>query len=381
MMSSFARRLALAACCLLGVLAAAGSLNSCDRRPLEVYWQDEARLVLHVDWNSWYRNRPEWKNWTGFHPNGMTVLFYDDSGALCRSFSTNDVDSTRISMPVGRYRMVIFNRSLSEFSSFHFTDYQDFLDFRTTASEALTRRNVERWDKGTPYFWEPDELLAVAVDSFEVTHEMVEHQLKFIDYHYRNDVASDTTIYHLREMAHPMQTVIHIRVHVWGLENMYSLEANLDGMADGCSMTDMWRNNSTCVVYYSTNKWSYNFDGDASAHGWVTIDIPTWGEPHGKELQEWRDSTDNVLRMNFTLLNNEERYWEFNVGHLIYYKDSLAVRDSLTRPDVLRHLYLEINREIPLLPETDDPVNKMGAGFDAHVDPWEWGGTVDLGTF
>ena len=53
MMWSSARRLALAACCLLAMFAAGGILTSCDRRPLEVYWQDEARLILHVDWNSW----------------------------------------------------------------------------------------------------------------------------------------------------------------------------------------------------------------------------------------------------------------------------------------------------------------------------------------
>lgn len=347
------------------------TLESCHRRPLEVYWQDEARLILHVDWMSRF----------GMHPVAMTVHLYQDDGQLYRSFSTNDVDSVRLSLPVGRYRMIIFNGDQGSFSSFRFQDGESFNHFRTIARDNTSRAgNQPRWDAGMHYQWEPDERLGAAVDSFEVTQDMLDRQLKFIHYTKRDKAVGTLEIYHLYETVLPLQPMIHIRVHVNGMENMYRLEANLSGMADGCSMAHTWRNATECTVFYDIDKWGYTFDGDYSKHGWVSIDIPTWGEPRGQELQETRDSMQNTLRMNFTLRNLEERYFEFNVGHLIYYKDPQVIPDSLTKPDVLRHLYLEINREIPLLP--DVPYERdIDAGFNAWVDPWEWGGDVDLGTF
>ncbi|MBQ8968402.1 MAG: DUF5119 domain-containing protein [Bacteroidaceae bacterium] len=349
---------------LIGLL-----LGSCDRRPLEVYYMDQARIVLHVDWMSQF----------GYHPNAMTVHLYDDTGRLCRSFSTNDVDSVPLSLSVGRYRMIVFNGDLDIFTSFGFEDVADFDLFRTVAREN-TRYRVRLWDRASRYTWEPDEVLGCAVDSFEVTEDMLDRQLKFVSYHQRNDAHGQTAIYRLDEVVHPLQTMIHVRVHVNGLQNMYGLEASLDGMADGCSMAQTWRNTTDCSVLYQ--KWGFYFDSDVSPHGWVDLDIATWGEPHGKELPEWRDSTDNVLRMNFTLRNDTTLYFEFNVGHLIEYRDPQRDPARLTPPDVLRHLYLEINREIPLLPDVlPDPDKETGAGFDAYVDPWDYGGEVDLGTF
>ena len=163
---------------------------------------------------------------------------------------------------------------------------------------------------------------------------------------------------------------------------MYRMETSLSGMADGCSLPTRWRNTTTCNVFYDSDRWGYTFDNPGASNGWVGIDIPTWGEPHGKEKQEWRVPSDNVLRMNFTLRDREhtEEYFEFDVGDLIEYHDPQQDPNQLTPPDVLRHLYLTINREIPLLPPVD-PEEEMGAGFNAWVDPWDYGGEVDLGTF
>lgn len=348
-------------------------LSSCQRRPLEVYYRDEAVLRLYVDWMTEF----------GMRPNGMTVHVYDDYGTLYQAFSTNDVDSTDLRLPVGHYKLIVFNNDLNAYGTFYFLESELFSRFRSmgrTNSRRTATPSASPWDAGTRYTWEPEELLGAAVDSFEVTDDMLQYQLKFLHYTDRDQAVPTRYLYRIDEVVHPLQTMIHIRVHVNGMENMYRMEASLSGMADGCSMAYTWRNPTECNVFYDSDRWSYYFDGDRSKHGWVTIDIPTWGEPRGQELQELRDSMQNTLRMNFTLLNLEERYWEFNVGHLIEYHDPQRDPRQLTPPDVLRHLYLEINREIPLLPDVPHE-NETGAGFNAHVDPWEYGGEVDLGTF
>lgn len=351
-------------------------LSSCQRRPLEVYYLDRARLVLHVDWMSEF----------GVRPYGMTVNIYNDADALVQRFVRNEIDSLALTLPVGRYRVVVSNGELDGFPSFGFRDADNFEGFRSVAYDNAARNSLAMlapsWDYGTRYSWEPDELLGAAVDSFFVTQDLIDRQLQFLEYHDRDEAVGHTSVQHVYTTVFPLQPMIHIRVHVNGMENMYRMQASLSGMADGCSMSHTWRNPTECTVFYDTDRWSYRFDGDNSKHGWMYIDIPTWGEPRGQELQEGRDSLQNVLKMNFTLRDKDhsERFWAFNVGHLIEYKDPQRDPRQLTPPDVLRHLYLEINREIPLLPDVP-PDEEMGAGFNAHVDPWEYGGEVDLGTF
>lgn len=348
-----------------------GLLFSCERRPLEVYYIDKANVLLVVDWMSEFN----------MHPSGMTVAIYDEVGNLYQTFSRNEVDSTQLSLPVGRYTAIVFNGDPDMYSSFDLVGMSSLNDFRIVARPNRTR-SYGSWDYGTRYSWEPDETIGRAIVSFEITQEMLNRQLQFIDYRDRDEAYTHLATYRFETVVQPLQTMIHIRVHVNGMENMYRMETNLDGTADGCSMLSRWRNESTCTVFYDSNKWGYTFDNPGASNGWVSISIPVWGEPHGKELQSVRVPKDNVLRMNFTLRDvaHTEKYFEFDVGDLIEYHEPQLYADHLEPADVLRHLYLTINREIPLLPDVV-PAEEMGSGFNAHVDPWEYGGEWDLGTF
>ena len=369
----------------VGLLLLIFSLSSCIRRPLEVYYRDKATLRLYVDWQSEFGAH---YGLTDFRPTGMTVHIYDEFGDLYQAFSTNDVDSADLRLPVGQYKLVVFNKTLDSYGTFTFLEPERFSHFRTQGV-TYTRRYYTSgayqapWDAGTRYTWEPKERIGAAVDSFEVTEQMVANQdIHFLHYYDRRD--GSTYFNTIHEVVKPLQTMIHIYVHVNGIVNMKDLEASLSGMADGCSMAYTWRNPTECNIFFGRNdEYEYRdwyYDENNNRHGWVTIDIPTWGEPRGQELQETRDSMQNVLKMEFTLVNDSIAHWDFNVGHLIEYHDPQRDPAQLTPPDVLRHLYLVINREIPLLPDVPHE-NDTGAGFDAHVDPWEYGGEVDLGTF
>lgn len=371
-----AQRAALASIVAIAIIGTIGAvvafISSCDRRPLEVYYQDKARVMLCVDWETEFGRRP----------TGMTVLIYDSNGQLYQSFSRNEIDSVQLHLPVGAYTALVFNGDPDMYSSFNFVDISNLSAFRLVANSNTTRITTRAWDDGTRYSWEPDEVIGRGIVSFEITEEMFASQLKFLDYRDRDQAYSRLTSYRYTTVVQPLQTMIHIRVHVNGMEYMYRMETNVSGLADGCSMLDRWRNTTECTIFYDSNKWGYTFDNPGSSNGWVTVSIPTWGEPHGKELQSERVPKDNVLRMNFTLRDkaHSEEYFEFDVGDLIEYHVAQKDPNQLTPPDVLRHLYLEINREIPLLPPVD-PEEEMGSGFNAYVDPWDYGGEWDLGTF
>lgn len=348
-----------------------GMLSSCHRRPLEVYYIDKARVVLQIDWMTEFK----------MHPSGMTVAIYNSDGNLYQTFSRNEVDSVQLNLPVGIYTAMVFNGDPDMYSSFSLVNMSSLNDFQIVARPNNTRA-YSSWDNGTRYSWEPDEVIGRGIVSFEITPDMLNRQLQFIDYRDRDEAYTHMSSYVFQTVVQPLQTMIHIRVHVNGMENMYRMETNLDGIADGCNMQTRWRNASTCTVFYDSNKWGYTFDSPGASNGWVAISIPMWGEPRGKELQSSRLPKDNILRMNFTLRDAEhtQKYFEFDVGDLIEYHEPQLYADHLEPADVLRHLYLTINREIPLLPDVV-PAEEMGSGFNAHVDPWEYGGEWDLGTF
>ena len=356
---------------IVAIVTIAAIASSCHRRPLEVYYRSLAEVVLEIDWMTEFK----------IYPTGMTVLVYDADGNLCQSFSRNEVDRAKLSLPVGKYTALVFNGDPDMYSSFSFVNISKLEDFCIVANMNRTR-GTRSWDADTRYSWEPDETIGRGVVSFEITQEMLDKQLNFIDYRDRDEAYTHMATYTFQTVVQPLQTMIHIRVHVNGMEYMYRMETNIDGIADGCSMLTRWRNNTTCTIFYDSNKWGYTFDNPGSSNGWVTVSIPTWGEPHGKELQSERAPKDNVLRMNFTLRDkaHTEVYFEFDVGDLIEYHVAQRYKDHLVPDDVLRHLYLTINREIPLLPPVE-PEEEMGSGFNAYVDPWDYGGEWDLGTF
>ena len=384
------RQFSIASIAAIATIASIASIvTGCDRRPLEVYYIDRAQVMLRVDWMTEF----------GMRPSGMTVVIYDENGNYKNSFSRNEVDLVSLSLGVGKYTAVVFNGDPDQFTAFNFVGAETLETFRLEATPNNTRNAItggggtpvpvtdgesstRLWDAGTRYSWEPDETIGRGIVSFEITQEMLDRQLKFLYYTERDKAYTHTDQYYFDVVVQPLQTMIHIRVHVNGMENMYRMETSLSGVADGCSMLTRWRNTTECTIFYDSQKWAYTYDNPGSSNGWVTVTIPTWGEPHGKELAEQREETDNMLRMNFTLRDraHTQKYFEFEVGKLIEYHDEQADPEQLTPPDVLRHLYLTINREIPLLPDVD-PDEPTGGGFNAYVDDWDFGGDWDLGTF
>lgn len=350
------------------LLAALSLLSSCDRRPLEVYSDGVAAVRIEVDWEKYF---PE-------EPTGMTVQLAKDGDDVTHRSMTNDTRSQTFLLGTGTYRLLVFNQSFTEFGSMSFTGTESHHDL-TAHAEPMRTRTPKTWDEGTAYMQDP-EPIGVAVDTFTVTPDMTDGQLRFVDYRRRFELeGTDTTVTTIREEPRLMVSTLNVRVRVRGYSNMRGVEARITGMADGFSLAQTWRNETSGTLLLS--HWYAQRDTAATNAGWVTTRTSTFGLPHGKEREANRLATDNVVTLCFTLIDGSERLFAYDVGKFIRYRSDTG--DAWTQADVT--LDLDLTLDVPFLDDDDTPLlpdvepDKQGAGFDATVDPWEEGATIPIG--
>jgi len=381
----------------LAALALLMALTACNRRPLEVFYPETVSVRLCV---AWYEGSPydeylkaEGKPLSNFGtsrsdlPNGMTVLLAKNGEKVTQTNITNDVEEYNLSLAPGTYYMMLFNNTTSEYSNMLFQNMSDFV--KAQATVGTTTRSTRVWDDSVSYL-NTAEKIGVAVDTLVITEEMLKSQLSFTSYENRNDLPAvpEEKIFKYYESVQLMTTTLTVRVKVRGIENMQSVVGNIDGMAEGFYLSQVWRTENSGTQYLSGWKVEYDDKGNA----YIVISVPTMGLPHGKEFESQRDSTDNVLKLHFTLKDGTTIDYTYNVGKYIHYTDDNGgdIEGTVLKPaDVTLELLLEL--DAPLVPEEtlpelpdvtpvtpDDPGTKTG-GFDAEVAPWEDGGTVDIG--
>lgn len=346
--------------CLLCVLC--GSFFSCERRDLEVYYRDKVAVRIDVDWMKSF----------GIMPTGMTVMLYQDGDSLTYSSITNDVTSHIVQLDPGIYKLTIFNQSYDEFGSMYFQNLVSHEKAAARAEEVTTRAN-RTWDKDVHYITDPEDI-GVAVDTFEITQEMLERQLQFVDWKQHDKISSSTDYYVYNEVPDPMTTVLHVKANVRGAQNISGIECSISGMADGFYLNKVDRTTESGIMFL--NKWKFKPAEDTTDYGVISSEIPCFGLPFGKEMAVNRDSTDNVLEIHFYLADGKTEFHRtFNVGKIMKYFTPSG--DAMTKAEALKHIQVEIYiEEIIDIPDIEP--SQTASGFDATVDEWEFGGTFDF---
>ena len=333
----------------------------CERRPLEVYYEDKVAVRIDVDWMKSF----------GIMPSGMTVMLYRNGDSLTYSNITNEVLSHTVQLDPGLYKLIIFNQSYDEFGSMYFQNLRSH-DRAAARAEEITTRGNRTWDKGVRYITDPEDI-GVAVDTFEITSEMLEQQLHFVDWHQHDKLHPNTELFVFDEVPDPMTTVLHVKANVRGAKNISGIECSISGMADGFYLSKVDRTKETGIMFL--NQWKFTPAEGETDYGVISSDIPCFGLPHGKEMAVNRDSTDNVLDLHFFLADGETEFHRtFNVGKIMKYFTPTG--DAMTKAEALKHIQVEIYiEEVIDIPDVDP---KNASGFDAHVDDWEFGGTFEF---
>ena len=379
--------------CLVVVLLFVAS--SCDRRPLEVMEPTKAQIRIDVDWLTYF----------GARPHGMTVMVWGDGWERPYTTSTNDVESVKVALDPGHYRLLIFNKSFDEYGSMKFAD-TDSYELISARGKDITQYVHGDWDKDITYMADPENI-GVVVDEFTITDDMLLEQVNFYPYeewierHYgttRWVIEPDGT-YSMQVEARPQITKLNVWVQIKGRNNMRSMTGNISGMADGFYLSQVWRTTDERYMLFETDKWSPFVEDDQDDNtGYMFYTMPVFGLPHGKEYLSQRTEDNNVLKLHIVLRDGSSLDFTYDVGKIIRYRgldEQVATRlMNTTRADldagididttILLDLQLDlvINvdtvDDIPDLPDVD-PEPPSSSGFDAQVDPWDDGGTVDVG--
>ena len=363
-------------------------ISSCVRRPLEVYYQDEAYVRFNFDWLTSF----------GFTPNAedIQICIYRDGDQLFRRVIPNQSEYYVTKLPEGRYYLMVFTPEDDWTGSARFDDIDNY-SRAVCRAEPITVRSPKRWDAEFSYMCDPYNPIGVAVDTFEITREMVEHSLNFIDYRDRDIYTPDTAQYVYNEIIDPMTTHLYVRILVKkGYQYIRRAEANISGFADGFWMNRVDRTYETGTLLLDQDKWQARSKAQAEPEwniqamnnlkapldddsGWIIADLATFGLPLGKERIVDRDSTENVLNLAFLLRNDSTAVYQFNVGKRLHYETPSG--DALSKADVLKNIEVYVVIDDTISPTVDPVPIKDASGFDAHVDDWEYGGTFDVSGF
>lgn len=349
-------------------------VTACDRRPLEVILDEKVRVTIVAKWKV---------NFTplyGTTPNGMTVLIWGsrDTAPMVRTTNSNSIT---VKLPLDTYRLIIFNELAEEYAPFVYF-------FDTNSYDDMMARAATYMDGDTEYMYAPeDPRIAVTLDTFAITNEMVlrDSATLFVPYElYRGDPTmayyeSEHT-YEIPEVPWPMTVDLYIRVRLKHRQSLKAIEGSISGMADGFFFSKIVRTTTTGTLKLNSDNWDRNKYGEeADSMGLVTTRVASFGLPYGKELVSERDSADNILRLNLTLVNDSVLDYAFKVGKDIRYITPEGVEARIRYRQDLQNLQLVV--ELPDIIDLPNVFPQGGAGFDAWVDEWEDGGTFELGGF
>ena len=350
-------------------------LTSCDREPLELYYTGKAEVVVDVDWESRFGERP----------TGMTIVLAKESDSIIFTDITNDVDRYTMMLEPGTYKMLIFNEYYNGFGSMAFGERKSFSDIFAYAQNL--QRTTDFWDVNHTYMKEP-EAIGCVVDTFTVLPEMADGEPRFV--YYKDKVPTEFEGLWLHETVEPMTTEMYIRVRVLGIKYMSSVIGSISGMADGFLLTQAWRRPQSgehLLEGWNIANITYVNNDTLKSVGYINTTIRTFGLPHGRELDVQRDSTSNMLSLCFTLIDGTQHVFRYPVGKMIKYRN-IDVDTSLgqqggyfAKTDVTLELDLIVDapfyeeEEVPNLPYAQP----TGTGaFDAEVEPWGDDENIDV---
>lgn len=360
---------------------------SCERRPLEYYYNPTCKVVLTVDWTHLLRQ-----------PTGMTAYFYRDGYDTPISMTTADIGATEINLPEGHYRCFVMNQSPNEFWTLGFNNMDSFTTARADIVEDGSKWFVRKRDTGTratdptAVGRQPEDLAIAVTAEFDITEDMVErYQEQYAEWKTKTREASarsdsradleiqeaknklDGLTYYINTTAYNTVSELKVRVYVDGIYNLYSARASMDGLALGYMLYEGYPSTEEIVQLMET--WTKHVDDADPTKGYIESSIRTFGLP-GKLIGDlaMRSADLNLFSLECLLVDLTTRKdQDYNVGN----KFTL----QLGIEGLKLALELELGTSTApavVLPDVPPAGGSSGGGFDATVSEWQTGDTVEI---
>ena len=300
---------------------------ACERRTLVYHL--EAEVEIRVDWSTSGLDKSE-------ASYGATALFYPEEGGAPRVVLMGNRDYEKTRLPVGRYNVIVFNRSFDDFSATAFRGMESYQTFEAYFKPGRTRAGGSSPEKS-------EKLAATGIKGFEVTE---------------NGLAGPGSKAGGLELT-PQKRMeeVNIALHLEGLNNIRSASARIDRVYGSIRMADGQFPKETSSCDFDLQ--SPTYDAGSTTNGKMAGRICVFGIPkeevHTIHIEALLADGKTVYRgeiQNVTLVEQ---------GGTEDGEETMVVEASFPEkvPDVV-------------------PEGNTGSGIGANVNGWGDGGETEI---
>ena len=292
---------------------------------------DRKMVRINVDWHLFDKEVP----------TGMTVMVFPWSGGAPHTVLTNEITHADFSLEPGKYRVLVFNQSTTEFGTLDFLGMDSY-----ETARAVVQHTTSRWySRGDDELIgvEPEWLASDKLDEFEVSDDFSEVTLT------PKNVLSQ----------------IQVSVKVPGIKNLRYVRGSLTGISEGFLLGQ--GKPLLSKVTYLLESWTKSVDENEATLGTLKASVKCFGLPETASP----DAENNQLSLSALLTDNKTQ-----VDHQFAVGDKFQKDENSSELGYTVSLHVDVQMPQPL-PEVK-PSEGSSGGFDVTIQDWDKPEDIDI---
>lgn len=292
---------------------------------------DRKMVRVNVDWHLFDKEVP----------TGMTVMVFPWSGGAPQTVLTNEITHADFSLEPGKYRVLVFNQSTTEFGTLDFLGMDSY-----ETARAVVQHTTSRWySRGDDELIgvEPEWLASDKLDEFDVSDDFSEVTLT------PKNVLSQ----------------IQVSVKVPGIKNLRYVRGSLTGISEGFLLGQGKPLKSK--VTYLLESWTKTIDVNDATLGTLKTSVKCFGLPETTQP----DADNNKLSLSALLIDNKTQ-----IDHQFAVGDKFQKDDNSSELGYTVTLHVDVKVPEPL-PEVK-PSEGSSGGFDVTIQDWGKPEDIDI---
>ena len=292
---------------------------------------DRKMVRVNVDWHLFDKEVP----------TGMTVMVFPWSGGAPQTVLTNEITHADFSLEPGRYRILVFNQSTTEFGTLDFLGMDSY-----ETARAVVQHTTSRWySRGDDELIgvEPEWLASDKLDEFDVS-----------------DNFSEVTLTPKNVLSQ-----IQVSVKVPGIKNLRYVRGSLTGISEGFLLGQ--GKPLLSKVTYLLESWTKSVDENEVTLGTLKASVKCFGLPETVSP----DAENNQLSLSALLIDNKTQ-----VDHQFAVGDKFQKDENSSELGYTVSLHVDVKVPQPL-PEVK-PSEGSSGGFDVTIQDWGKPEDIDI---
>lgn len=271
----------------------------------------------------------------------MTVMVFPWSGGAPHTVLTNEITHADFSLEPGKYRVLVFNQSTTEFGTLDFLGMDSYETARAVVQHATSRWYSRGDDELIGV--EPEWLASDKLDEFEVSEEF-----------------SEVTLTPRNVLSH-----IQVSVKVPSIGYLRYARGSLTGISEGF-LLGLGKPLQSKVTYL-LETWTKTIDENDATLGTLKTSVKCFGLPETAHL----DAENNKLSLSALLIDNKTQ-----IDHQFAVGDKFQKDDNSSELGYTVTLHVDVKVPEPL-PEVK-PSEGSSGGFDVTIQDWGKPEDIDM---